>query len=218
MTRAGKARQAPCLSRHVNRFGAALVFSGQARRLPCFWCAKLSVRSIRWLLVADDHHLIAAQPANSFGLVDDLQPIILLIENRDFRAIPQGVETLRFVERSAADDSFGDNHDCGCGVSIIIPDNGEADSEQRAAQTHSGSVTAQRRPEFRFPLAKRQQDKPKPERCDGQQRPFVEVQFLQTRAPIPRVHAARHILADELKVGLDVGIAWREGLGTAIPN
>ena len=113
---------------------------------------------MRWLLVEawpDDHHLIAAQPADSFGLVDDLQPIILLIENSDFRTIAQGVKALRFIERSAADDSLGNNHDCGCGVSIIIPGEGEAGSEQRAANAHSGRVTAQRRPEFRFPLAKR---------------------------------------------------------------
>src|SRR6266699_2675310 len=56
--------------------------------------------------VGEHKNLLAAQPADSTGAVDHLEPVAFRVEDRQFGTVADGIESLGLIERTEADHRF----------------------------------------------------------------------------------------------------------------
>ena len=65
-------------------------------------------------------NLLAAQPTDSPGAVDDFKPITFGVEDRQFGAVTDRVVAVRLVQRTIAHDRFRRDNDRGLDFETIV--------------------------------------------------------------------------------------------------
>ena len=75
-------------------------------------------------------NLLAAQPTDSPGAVDDFKPITFGVEDRQFGAVTDRVVAVRLVQRTIADDRFARDDDRRLDFEPVVSGPSEAHGQQ----------------------------------------------------------------------------------------
>src|SRR5262249_22915554 len=147
----------------------------------------------------------------------DLKPFVILIEDAEFCAVVDREGGGGFFERAAADDCITCNHDSGAFRTVFEPCDGDASEQQDRRERCGREVESERAFESRTPLAKGENQKAEPKRGGGEDGPFVECEFTEQSLSATRGQGgALNLVASELEVGANVGVARRHLFGFAI--
>ena len=164
-----------------------------------------------------EEDLITAEPADARRVTRYLEPVVVLVEDAEFCAIVDGEGGVGVFKWTAADRDVTRSHDGGFGRASVGPGNGNASAEQNRRDDGGGKVESERTFESGTPFAEGEEEEAEPESGGGEKGPFVEGQFAEeTFGAAGRERRSLNLVASELEVGADVGIARSDSLGLEI--
>src|ERR1035441_9808871 len=159
----------------------------------------------------------SAKPANSVGAGADLEPLVLVIQDPQLCAVVNGEGGGGFCQRTIAHYRFAGNDNGGASEAGFAQGGGNAGAQYSGEYGQREDIHSQSGFERRSPLQHGQKEQPKPNRDDGQQRPFVQSQSSEPALPSARRQSmALRLVPRKLKVGARVRIARGKLLGGAV--